>query len=149
MKNTDLSKKIKELRTKMGLSQGVVALIPKTTYYFRIVAESGNGLSMGNILSFVAQPTSTGANGLVIPNIFTPNNDGVNDTWDLSSLTLSSNSVVNIYNRYGMLIYASVGYSTPWDGTYKRMNVPMGTYYYFIDFKNGTTPIAGPVTIIR
>lgn len=85
----------------------------------------------------------------VIPNTFTPNGDGINDTWDIKYLDTYPGNTVDIYNRYGEKVYSSVGYTVPWDGTYKGANLPMDTYYYIINPKNGRKPISGGVTIIR
>ena len=85
----------------------------------------------------------------VVPNAFTPNNDGINDTWNIKYLDSYPNNTVDIYNRYGEKLYSSVGYSVPWDGRYKGADLPTGTYYYIINPKNGRKIISGSVTIIR
>jgi gliding motility-associated-like protein len=86
---------------------------------------------------------------IVIPNTFTPNGDGINDTWDIKNLQDYPNCIVRIYNRYGENLYSSIGYSIPWDGTYKGTNLPVGVYYYIINLKTGVDAIAGWVAIIR
>jgi gliding motility-associated-like protein len=86
---------------------------------------------------------------LVVPNVFTPNGDGVNDFWDVKYLQSYPNNKVDVYNRYGERVYSSIGYSIPWDGRYNGSYLPPGTYYYIIDPKNGREVIAGNVTIIR
>ncbi len=86
---------------------------------------------------------------IVIPNAFTPNGDGVNDFWDISALQGYPQCTVNIFNRYGAMVYNSVGYPRAWDGTYGGSALPVGTYYYIIDLKNGRKKLAGPVTILR
>lgn len=85
----------------------------------------------------------------VVPNTFTPNNDGVNDKWQIKYLETYPNCTVDIYNRYGEHLYSSNGYATAWDGTYNGTQLPAGTYYYIINPKNGRKKIAGSVTIIR
>jgi gliding motility-associated-like protein len=85
----------------------------------------------------------------VVPNAFTPNGDGVNDTWDIKYLNSYPNNTVDIYNRYGEKVYSSIGYAIPWDGTYRGAALPAGTYYYIIDPKNGRKVISGSVNIIR
>ena len=52
-------------------------------------------------------------------------------------------------NRYGQLIFRSVGYTTAWDGRVNGKDVPVGTYYYVIDPKNGRAKVTGYVDIIR
>lgn len=85
----------------------------------------------------------------VIPNTFTPNNDGINDFWSIDYLDTYPGNRVQVFNRYGQLVFESYGYSKPWDGTYKGKTLPIGTYYYIIEPKNGREPLTGYVTIIK
>ncbi|WCT12801.1 gliding motility-associated C-terminal domain-containing protein [Mucilaginibacter jinjuensis] len=85
----------------------------------------------------------------VYVNVFTPNGDGVNDTWTVPKLVNFPNCSVKIYNRYGGLVYQSIGYSKPWDGTFKSKPLPVGSYYYLIDLNTGDPPISGYVCILR
>ncbi len=87
--------------------------------------------------------------GIVIPNTFTPNGDGINDTWAIANLDTYPNSTVEILNRYGERVYFSYGYPVAWDGKYKGVNLPFGTYYYIIKPGSGKNTISGFVTIIR
>ncbi len=66
-----------------------------------------------------------------IPNVFTPNNDGVNDFFYIKNLPPSSK--IKIYNRWGNLIYHSDSYANNW-----TTNVN-GTYYYILEIKSGKT----------
>ncbi|MDQ6609335.1 MAG: PKD domain-containing protein, partial [Bacteroidota bacterium] len=84
-----------------------------------------------------------------IPNVFTPNGDGVNDTWIIPYLESYPGATVEIFNRYGSLVYHSVGYPKPWDGTFGGKQMPAGTYYYIINPKNGRKQISGFVDIVR
>ena len=83
------------------------------------------------------------------PNVFSPNGDGINDTWRIPGLSSYPGCTVSIYNRGGQQIYQSTGYDTPWDGSYGGIPVPIGTYYYVINPKNGFALITGSVTVIR
>jgi gliding motility-associated-like protein len=85
----------------------------------------------------------------VVPNVFTPNGDGYNDKWEIKYLESYPGTIVEVYNRYGQLVFKSTGYTTPWDGKYKGSDVPAGTYYYIIDPKNGRKQISGFVDILR
>lgn len=85
-----------------------------------------------------------------IPNVFSPNNDGVHDTWEIRNLnTIYPNVTVEVFNKWGSRVFHSLGYATPWDGTRNGEELPVATYYYVIDFKNGTKPDVRSVTIIR
>ncbi|MDQ6756502.1 MAG: PKD domain-containing protein [Bacteroidota bacterium] len=84
-----------------------------------------------------------------IPNTFTPNNDGINDTWIIANLDTYPGARVQVFNRYGQLVFESVGYPKPWDGTMNGKSLPFGTYYYVIEPGNGRKPITGYVTLIK
>ena len=86
---------------------------------------------------------------IVIPNTFTPNGDGINDTWEIVALLAYPQCTVNIYNRYGAIVYRSIGYQQPWDGRTGGKPLPGGTYYYVINPENGSQKLSGPITIIR
>jgi gliding motility-associated-like protein len=87
---------------------------------------------------------------VVIPNAFSPNGDGINDTWIIEPLEFFEESVTTVYNRYGQPVFQSRGYSKPWDGTKNGKPVPVGTYYFVIDLKtNKERPLTGSLLIIR
>lgn len=85
----------------------------------------------------------------VIPNAFSPNGDGINDTWMIRYLDSYPGATVQIFDRYGKRIYMSSGYSIPWDGTMNGKPMPAGVYYYIVDPKNGLSTINGSLTLIR
>jgi gliding motility-associated-like protein len=84
-----------------------------------------------------------------IPNTFTPNGDGINDTWNIPPLQYFPACTVSIYSRWGQPVFSSIGYPKPWDGTYSGKALPIGTYYYIIDLKNNSKPLSGFITLIR
>ena len=84
-----------------------------------------------------------------MPTAFTPNGDGVNDTWNIKYLDQYPNATVEVFNRYGERVYFSNKYPVPWDGTYKGANLPAGTYYYIINPNSGRKALSGYVAIIR
>ncbi|MDQ6814656.1 MAG: gliding motility-associated C-terminal domain-containing protein, partial [Bacteroidota bacterium] len=86
---------------------------------------------------------------LGIPNAFSPNGDGVNDTWNIASLASYPTCVVEVFNRYGATVFRSHGYSKPWDGTFNGSILPAGVYYYLINVGNGKQPYTGNVTILK
>ena len=86
---------------------------------------------------------------IIVPNAFSPNNDGINDYWDIKSLDTYPGGTTSVYNRYGQQVFQSTGYTRPWDGTYNGAQLPSGTYYYIIDLKDTQPKIAGWVVIVR
>ena len=86
---------------------------------------------------------------IIIPNTFTPNSDGKNDTWNIEALVTYPESITTVFNRYGQPVYEGKGYAVPWDGRYKGDFVAPGTYYYMIDLKNNAPKLTGWVLIVR
>ena len=85
-----------------------------------------------------------------IPNVFSPNGDGINDTWDITSLQYFTGSTVQVFNRGGQLVFNSLGYSRPWKGTdISGSPLPVGVYYYIIKPGLGLQPRSGSITILR
>ena len=84
-----------------------------------------------------------------IPNMFTPNGDGINDTWVIKNINTFSNSVVSVFNRYGAQVFFSKGYVSPWDGRYFNQELPTGVYYYIIKTAPKEKPFTGHLTITR
>ena len=80
-----------------------------------------------------------------IPNIITPNGDGVNDKFVIKNIERVESSTLRIYNRWGTKIYEASPYKNDWDGE----GAPDGVYYYELDYKtyfredkaNGTVTI--------
>jgi gliding motility-associated-like protein len=88
---------------------------------------------------------------IFIPNGFSNNGDGKNDFWVIDNIQQFPNCVVEVYNRWGEMLFHSDGYTTPWDGKYNGKDLPVGTYYYIIDLHHENFPKAytGPLTIFR
>jgi gliding motility-associated-like protein len=90
-----------------------------------------------------------------VPNSFTPNGDEHNNSfkWTFTSGFDSFDFHVEIYNRWGEMIYESYDPNDYWDGTYSHSPVPSGLYNYTIHFGNkkddGTYEFAGSVNLIR
>jgi len=85
---------------------------------------------------------------IYIPNTFTPNGDGVNDTWVIEGLDYDPTSTVKVFTRNGVQVFNSVGYGTPWNGEYNGKKLPAGAYYYIVTAKNGAQKFSGSLTII-
>ncbi len=125
-------------------SASPVATPPATTEYI-VVAVTEDGCHESDTV-IVRKPGS-----VVVYNAFSPNGDGVNDYWDIDHASDYPNIIVQVYNRWGEVLFTSKGYSDDkrWDGTYKGKPAPIGTYYYVVVPFTGASAITGPLTIIR
>ena len=87
------------------------------------------------------------------PNIFTPNGDGMNDAFVVPCLLDTdrfNQSEVVIYNEWGDEVYRSgQPYRNDWDGTWNGEQLPVGEYFYTIDFGDGRAGVSGAVRIER
>ncbi|MFB0939205.1 MAG: T9SS type B sorting domain-containing protein, partial [Urechidicola sp.] len=67
-----------------------------------------------------------------IPQFFTPNNDGVNDTFIIKGIENYTTYEVSIYNRFGKILKRAVNTSFSWNGTYNNNPLPSTDYWYVI-----------------
>jgi len=112
---------------------------------YTLLVTDTNGCTFTDSILVVYSPD------IEVPSGFTPNSDGNNDVWNIQLLEKYPNASVQIYNRWGQLLYEQPnGYSVPWDGKYEGKELPIGTYYYIINLKDSEAkPLTGPITIIR
>ena len=74
---------------------------------------------------------------IIVPSGFSPNGDGINDTWEIQNLEAFENTTVRVYNRWGTLIYDYDVENENWDGGGSSNEmIPVGTYYFIIEFDN-------------
>jgi gliding motility-associated-like protein len=123
------------------IASPVVTVSEDTKYTITVTSDKGCSATAQTMVHVLKVP--------VVPNAFTPNNDGINDTWDIKYLNAYPKAVVEIFNRYGNRVFQSYGYTTPWDGRFNGADMPVGTYYYIISPNSGRKPITGYLTIIR
>jgi gliding motility-associated-like protein len=83
-----------------------------------------------------------------IMNLFTPNNDGYNDHWEISGIDSYGTHDIRVFNRWGKLVFSSTSYENDWDGTCDGVALPAAAYYYVINTQNAGT-IKGTVNIVR
>jgi len=74
---------------------------------------------------------------IVIFNAVSPNGDGTNDEFFISGIEDFPNSVLKIYNRWGNLVYQTIGYQNNWEGTFNgKRELPDGTYFYILELND-------------
>ncbi|MGG9972196.1 gliding motility-associated C-terminal domain-containing protein [Ferruginibacter sp. SUN002] len=113
---------------------------------YRMTVTSPEGCSATDDLEVIVLRT------VEIPNAFSPNGDGINDTWTIKYLGDYAGATVSIFNRYGQFLFetpAGAYGAAPWDGTIKGKPVPVGTYFYVIKLAPGKAPLSGSVSVIR
>ena len=121
-----------------------VASPTSTTTYTLVVIDDNNCEASGSMTV-----TVSGRSKILVPNAFSPNGDGINDTWVITNLSVYPGATVDVFNRYGQPVFHSENSSKAWDGTYNGKPLPVGTYYYIIDLKNNEKKTAGSVTIFK
>ncbi|MCK5692318.1 MAG: gliding motility-associated C-terminal domain-containing protein, partial [Bacteroidales bacterium] len=89
-----------------------------------------------------------------IPTAITPSDgNGLNDYWVIDKLASFSQAVVEIFDRWGTLVWKSEpGYSNPWDGrNMKGEEMPMDSYHFVIELNNEIEDdhVTGIITVIR
>lgn len=123
------------------------------------IGPSGNfqaGLTQGDMQVYVVDLCGSEANFNVsiiacdteIPNVFSPNGDSWNDFFRIPGIEGFPNSRLEIYNRWGNIIFQSNDYGGGWDGRVNNEPVADGTYYYILRRSDGEN-FHGPLTITR
>jgi len=80
---------------------------------------------------------------IVVPNVFTPNNDGSNDRFSIRNIEQHKNEL-RVYDRWGLMVFEAANYQNQWTG----LGMPEGTYYYELVLKNGNV-FTGHLTLLR
>ncbi|MEO7120286.1 MAG: gliding motility-associated C-terminal domain-containing protein [Ginsengibacter sp.] len=127
---------------------GVTTLAPivnpsiDQVYILNVISGKGCGTANDSVLVKVFKK-------LYIPNAFTPNNDGINDTWVIETLQAYPNAEVKVFNRYGQVVFDNHGKNISWDGTFKGVQLNPDAYVYLIDLKHNLPVIKGVVYILQ
>jgi gliding motility-associated-like protein len=119
-----------------GISRGSVQV--------RAYNEGNNDYNAAEIFATV-EVYSTHVN---IMYLFTPDNDGFNDCWEIPEMSAWGNCKVRVYNRWGKLVYANNIYNNKWDGTSNGSPLPEGAYFFIIETDNNGV-VKGNVNIVR
>lgn len=118
---------------------------PLTDITYTIIVTSVNGCEARDAVRV------TVLRDLIVPNVFSPNGDNINDKWILKFIEQYPDNRVQLFNRYGQLLFETKGYSSSnaWDGSHNGKALPVGAYYYIIHTQEGAEPLRGSVSIIR
>jgi gliding motility-associated-like protein len=121
-----------------------VATPLKDQHYYLTVTSAGNCSAYDSVMVKVY-------NEINAPNAFSPNGDGIHDTWIVPYLKEYPLATIDIFNRWGQLVYhTDASHANGWNGTLNDKPLPAGAYYYIIQPRaNGYGKITGMVTLIR
>lgn len=106
---------------------------------------------LGNTIAktFVINRTKPTLDDLNIPNVFTPNGDGINDEWGVSALQFYEAVKVMVFERSGKMVFVTFDPAERWDGKYEGVDLPVGSYYFIIEIGSDGQKRRGVVTLIR
>jgi gliding motility-associated-like protein len=121
--------------------QSPVVTVDKTTTYQLKVTSLKDCVTADEV-------TITVLKKLSIPNAFSPNGDGINDTWLIRGVDPTAHFRVQIFDRFGKSIAEFKADALPWDGTYNGRTLPVGVYYYVISSPTAAS-YKGALTILR
>jgi gliding motility-associated-like protein len=130
----------------VGLSSPVTArpfASPDTTTTYRVRATTPQGCQ------YTTKLTVTVITVLFIPDAFTPNNDGINDSWVIRGINDYPDCTVEVYNRWGNPVFVSRGYQQPWDGRSEGQDLPPAVYQYVIKPGGSQPHRSGSLLITR
>lgn len=126
-----------------------VATPTSTTKYTVTVTTSEGCVASAEVLVSVVCDT------LFVPTGYSPNGNGINDTYEIDGLDKYPGNKIFIYNRWGNLVFKMKDYDNSWNGTsnvsgiYLGKQLPNGTYYFILDLNNGSKPMQGYITLKR
>ena len=88
-----------------------------------------------------------------LPEIFTPNDDGTNDVFEIPNIEQFPTNKITIFNQWGDIVFSTAQYhniDNNWKGeTNGGKRLPDGTYFYVVELGDGSEPISGPIMIHR
>ncbi|MES2862552.1 MAG: choice-of-anchor L domain-containing protein [Bacteroidota bacterium] len=80
-------------------------------------------------------PTQVGPIYIInYPNYFTPNGDGIHETWNIFDLAQQPDSLISIFDRYGKLLKQITPNGIGWDGKYNGKDMPSSDYWFSVEF---------------
>lgn len=115
---------------------------PEHTTTYTLLASTAQACSASDTIRVIVLKE------IIIPNVFSPNGDGINDKWVIRHIEDYQHATITVFDRYGKRIYSSNNVAIPWDGTVTGKQVPAGTYYYIIKLESNKT-FNGAVTVLR
>jgi gliding motility-associated-like protein len=105
---------------------------------------AGNTITKVFNLTFVSRRLTE----IEVLNTFTPNGDGVNDTWGVPDLFGFDEVSISVVDRAGRIVFTTTDPRVRWDGTFEGRSLPVGTYIYIIETKDPKEMRSGTINLI-
>lgn len=119
------------------------------TYYIKATNKAGCSLILPVVVLVNPPPVIT----IIAPNVFTPNGDGTNDFFTLTSIGALQLNYLKIFNRYGQQVFETKQLSDYWDGTFNGSKIPAGAYYWVLEgadtYRKERVVKSGSITVLR
>jgi gliding motility-associated-like protein len=134
-----------------GTEHQITGLQPNKPVTIMVRALGQSDCQNSDAARLTANTSNPLGNKIFVPNAFSPNGDGLNDTWHIYGNSISK-LVVTVWNQYGQKIFESRSQQNDWDGTYKGKVQPIGVYVYHLEvtFQDGTSLTKdGDINIVR
>ena len=120
-----------------------LSLLGQNYDIYRVVAYSNN-IEVHSISNIIKVPQE---HAIFVPNVFSPDGDNTNDVFQVIGKGLE-HITIEIYNRWGQLVFEAPHLNEPWDGTFRDQPCPIGTYVYQLKV-DALTSQSGTITLIR
>jgi gliding motility-associated-like protein len=116
----------------------------------QVLLTATNGVGCSDTSMYTGDASSLDLTKAEIPNVFSPNGDGINDWFEVEvDVEIYECTDLKVYNRWGQLMFESSGNNSTWDGhTFAGEKVPEGVYFYVVNVADNYFK-EGPVTLVR
>jgi gliding motility-associated-like protein len=137
-------------------ADGSITYVPKQDYFgkdtfsYIVCANIGNGTTICDTATVIVN--IPGHATCFFPNAFSPNGDGIDETFQLPCNAEYPNSVLKVYNRWGDEVWRNeiAGYKNDWDGkNLSKTDLPDGTYYYVYQYNDGSGKAEAKFVVIQ
>ncbi|RBL88352.1 MBG domain-containing protein [Chitinophaga flava] len=128
-----------------GQHTAILTVRPSATTTYTVTGANQYGLTATQTFTLVA---TDNLNEITATNIVTPNGDGINDYWIVKNIDLYPDNEVQIFDRFGKIIYEKKHYDNSWNAKVNGKPLAVDTYYYVIRFGNGMGIKKGFISVV-
>jgi gliding motility-associated-like protein len=119
----------------------------RTTFTITVRVTDRDGNTLDKV--FIIKRIRTSVSEIEVYNTFTPNGDGINDTWGIPEMRFYEGTIVQVFERSGKRLFYTEDPDQRWDGTYKGKELPVGSYYWILEVKETGEVRKGILNLLR